>query len=186
MNILVIGGSASGKSEFAENIAVSLSNKDTRLYIATMQPFGEEAMKRIDRHIKLRESKGFESVDCYKELAKLDFSKHYDAVLLECMSNLLANEMFAEGADILRIADKILLGIENTLNYTDNLVVVSNDIGFDINDYSPETKEYISLLGEINRRLAKRFDSVYEVVCGIPIAHKSNKQRGSSQCLNGC
>ena len=48
MLTVVTGGSGSGKSELAENIAVKFTGK--KYYIAAMQPFGEEALKRIERH----------------------------------------------------------------------------------------------------------------------------------------
>ena len=50
MFILVTGGSGSGKSEFAENIAMKLGGK--MLYVATMKPYDDECLKRIERHKK--------------------------------------------------------------------------------------------------------------------------------------
>ena len=57
MLALVIGGSGSGKSAWAENLAASLGEQ--RLYIATMQPFDEECSRRIARHIEMRREKNF-------------------------------------------------------------------------------------------------------------------------------
>ena len=62
MMILVTGGSGSGKSAFAEDCVVSFGKTD-RIYIATMYPFDEESRKRVQRHRKMRQGKGFETVE---------------------------------------------------------------------------------------------------------------------------
>ena len=61
MLILVTGGAASGKSEHAEKIICARAH--SKLYLATMQPFGKSARARIARHRKLREGKGFHTVE---------------------------------------------------------------------------------------------------------------------------
>lgn len=173
MLILILGGSGSGKSAFAEDVARTLSNN--LLYIATMQPFGDEALSRIDRHVQMRQDKGFESVDCYTDLERMPYAKPYGAILLECLSNLLANELYAENASANLTDKKIINSVNFTLQQTQNLIIVSNDIGFDVNDYSDETVDYIQKLGNLNRRLSARADVVIEVVCGIPIYRKGKK-----------
>ena len=62
MIVLVIGGSGSGKSEFAENICMELPAEEKR-YIATMQAFDEESRARIAKHRKARSGKGFETIE---------------------------------------------------------------------------------------------------------------------------
>lgn len=61
MLVLVTGGAASGKSEHAEKIICARAH--SKLYLATMQPFGKSARARIARHRKLREGKGFYTVE---------------------------------------------------------------------------------------------------------------------------
>jgi adenosylcobinamide kinase/adenosylcobinamide-phosphate guanylyltransferase len=111
MVIVVIGGSGSGKSEFAENLAVKL-NRDHLIYIATMQPFGEEGRKRIVRHQVLRQDKNFHTIECYTDLDILSITEK-TTVLLECMSNLVANEMFSDGSEKVDIMKKQENKIEN-------------------------------------------------------------------------
>ena len=105
MLTVVTGGSGSGKSELAENIAVKFTGK--KYYIAAMQPFGEEALKRIERHRKMRAEKGFETIEKYTDIDELTFTRK-DLVLLECVSNLCANEMFSGRMDKNIAADKII------------------------------------------------------------------------------
>ena len=95
MFYVVTGGSGSGKSAYAENLVLSLG-EGRRIYIATMMSFDDESTKRIARHRKMREGKQFETVECYTGLDSIRLKKD-DIVLLECMSNLAANEMYAQG-----------------------------------------------------------------------------------------
>ena len=99
MMIVVSGGAASGKSAHAERILCRHAPEKSRLYVATMQPFGKAAEARIARHRALRAGKGFDTAERYTDLAHFSLSRRYDGVLLECLSNLLANELFSsEGA----------------------------------------------------------------------------------------
>ena len=70
---LVTGGSGSGKSEYAEQLITEFGEKERwrkRYYLATMMPFGEETKQKIERHRKMREGKGFCTVECYLDLKK--------------------------------------------------------------------------------------------------------------------
>ena len=69
MMILVTGGSGSGKSAFAEDCVVSFGKTD-RIYIATMYPFDEESRKRVQRHRKMRQGKGFEQSNVIQVLIR--------------------------------------------------------------------------------------------------------------------
>ena len=88
---VITGGSGSGKSAYAEQCILDLKGEN-RIYIATMYPFDEESHQRIQRHRKMRKEKKFSTIECYTGLKNVEIPK--DAhVLLECMSNLTANEM---------------------------------------------------------------------------------------------
>ena len=92
---VVIGGSASGKSEYAENLILSLSGDEKVDYIATMKCLDEETRERIDRHKLRRDGSRFVTIEQEKNLSELDRNSLHDFGMLECMSNLLANEMFS-------------------------------------------------------------------------------------------
>ena len=170
MLILVTGGSGSGKSAFAESVVMGLKARPN-LYIATMYPFDEECHRRIARHRLMRRDKGFETLECYTGLkdAKIPSS---GTTLLECMSNLLANEQFELGGTDEEILDRIQQGIQNLKEQTDDLIIVTNEIFSDGCRYDAETVRYIRLLGNLNIRMAEEADAVTEVVYGIPIRRK--------------
>lgn len=172
MLIVVSGGAASGKSAHAERILCAHTPAGSRLYVATMQPFGKAAEKRVARHRALRAGKGFETAERYTDLAHFSAGRRYDGVLLECMSNLLANELFSpEGAGE-RAEDAILEGVRRLEAQCGVLVVVTNDIFSDGETYPPETMAYLRALGRINRALFAAADAAAESVCGILLPHK--------------
>lgn len=175
MMTLVIGGAASGKSEYAESLL--LNTPGPRYYIATMQPFGEEAMERIRRHRAMRAQKQFTTIECYTNLSSVCLPER-GAVLLECMSNLTANEKYApEGAGA-HAYEAILNGIDSLRKQSDRLVVVSNEVFTGGNRYAGDTDQYLRLLAEINRALAARADAVCEVVCGCVQYYKGREDHG--------
>lgn len=169
MLTLVTGGSASGKSEYAERLLDSVTG--AKYYIATMQPFDDECVKRIDKHRAARAGRGFETVERYLSLDTLSMPKS-GGVLLECMSNLVANEIYSEGGAGKLAAKSVLDGVARLRETTKSLVIVTNEIFSDGCQYAPETREYIAALGEINRRIASIADRVVEVVYTIPIMLK--------------
>lgn len=170
MLYLITGGSGSGKSSFAEDLVVRLSG-DKRYYIATMKPFGDEGRERVERHRLMRQDKGFTTIECYTGIKTLDYEKN-SVYLLECMSNLVANEMFdPEGAKD-RTVEEIIMGMETLLEQTRDLVVVTNEVFSDGFLYEDDMKSYLTRLGTINQWLAARAEHVIEVVYSIPVFHK--------------
>ena len=177
MMILVIGGSGSGKSSYAEEAVCSVSEKDMKkYYLATMQIFDEEGQNKVERHRKLRSGKGFLTIEqpgeIGRSLERMDAGRK--TVLLECISNLTANEMFAGETPKLemQVVQSVISGLEQLRKNTTNLVVVSNNVFEDGIIYDLTTMNYIHAMGEINQRLAAMADQVVEVVAGIPVVIK--------------
>ncbi len=197
---LVYGGSGSGKSEFAENLVLN-SDCESRFYIATMKIFDDEGKKRVERHRKLRGNKNFITIeetnesknleDAVEKIKKMTSDENLEdssgfggekssekkksAVLVECLSNLLANEMFLPGGKILsadEVAGKVISGLKRLFsagNDFSEIVLVSNNIFDDGLDYDEATKSYMEALAKINAFAAKNADKVFEVVAGIPL-----------------
>lgn len=194
MLYLVTGGSGSGKSEYAEQKLCELceaAGGGMKLYLATMIPYGEETRRKIARHRKLRAGKGFVTCECYTDVerfAEEELPKAADGrqsfVLLECMSNLTANEMFGtqesvaddtggeakrEERTVESIAEKICCGIRCLMENCRDLVVVTNEVFSESSGDTPEMRRYKQLLGMVNCRLADQAAETLEVVYGIPV-----------------
>lgn len=173
MLFLVTGGSGSGKSEYAENLAVSLKKKNL-IYIATMFPFDNEGIKKIERHKALRKDKGFLTEECYISLERISIDKA-SVILLDCMSNLVANEMYMEGGAGENTIDKVINGVKKLKDISENIVIVTNEVFSDGIEYDKDTAQYINNLGKINSKLGELAEHVIEVVYTIPIYHKGGK-----------
>lgn len=174
MLIYVYGGSGSGKSAYAEQRIVD-SGEAVRYYVATMEPFGEEGRRRIARHRALREGKGFLTIECPVCIEQLELEAR-GAVLVEDLSNLLANEIWSahgrgwDGVSVLpqTIAD----ACERLAGWHALVVVVGNDVYRDGDACTPEMEHYIDLLAQCQQRICVSADEVIEVVCGIPLVQK--------------
>ena len=157
---IVTGGSASGKSEYAENI---VPNTGSRVYLATMEPFGAEAETRIARHRKLREGKGFETIECPVNIERVLEACRGKDVLLEDLPNLVANEMFSSHAhSTAGIAEQIL----DLAHISESLICVTGILTADGRKYDESTMKYLKELAAIERTLAAHADRVIEVACG--------------------
>ncbi len=177
---LVTGGSGSGKSAFAEDRICQYAKEceGNLFYIATMMPFGEETKRKIKRHRRMRADKGFQTIECYTGLEQLAeqgdeecpgwADSFHPCVLLECMSNLTANEIYQPergGADV---AERIIRGVMALQKKCRHLVIVTNEVCSECTEDSEEMQQYKQILAAVNVRLAEMADEVTEVVYGMP------------------
>lgn len=208
MITLITGGSGSGKSAYAEKyICHALSEKGykEKYYIATMQVFDDEGQRKIDRHRRLRAGKGFITIEqprniqnAVSKLQSESSLKTGRSALLECMSNLVANEMFPpadasgiqaaeaekealddtenmkdyENTKIRRVSKKVLKEVGILSENVAELVIVTNNVFEDGVSYDESTMNYIKAMGIVNRGLAAMAENVVEVVAGIPVTVK--------------
>ena len=195
MLILVTGGSGSGKSEYAEECACA-AGCPHMYYIAAMICRDDESRERVRRHREMRSGKGFVTIERYTDLAGLRLPGHTCrepgggsgsegdgsrgaegvCVLLECLSNLTANEMFDKDGSGDGAAEAVKAGIDSLLKQCDNLVVVTNEIFSDGMRYDSASETYRQVLAGINAYLASLADRVVEVVCGIPVILKDSQR----------
>lgn len=185
MVTLVMGTPDSGKSLLAETLAVEAAGEGKKYYIATMIPFGEEGLRRIEKHRRMREGKGFITLEWPENIAgrlsdktfgcnegeEVESEETDDAlirpnstVLLECISNLAGNEMHSErnaGASVEEVKRKIISSIVLLKEKCRNLVIVTNVFPGDGDDYDDETRKYVKLVDCVNGELFLLADKVY-------------------------
>ena len=167
MFITVTGGSGSGKSAFAEEQILKFP-PGNRIYIATMMCFDEESRKRVARHRQMRKDKQFETLECYTDLEHAAIP-YGSTVLLECMSNLTANEIFSLDGAKDQAYEAVCRGLLHLKEQAGHVCVVTNEIFSDGISYDMETQNYQRVLGKLNAFLAEISDACYEVVYGIPL-----------------
>lgn len=201
MITLIIGGSGSGKSAYAEDYVLAAAADLPKYYIATMQVYDAEGERKVERHRRLRAGKGFVTIEQPTDIGKAGIKiagnawneqekgdihevdgmdapkeeKQGGVALLECMSNLVANEMFSgeQMQETDAVVRRVTEGIEALAKQQlTHLVIVSNNVFEDGIAYDASTLRYIEVLGRINTRLADLADHVVEVVVGIPVTVK--------------
>ena len=186
MILLVTGGSGCGKSAYAEKRVMELAapGRETIYYLATMQVYGEEGRKKVERHHALRLGKGMQTIEQPRDVAEVipKLSGSACTVLLEDLGNLVANEMFLMAEDGTpkevpwqRAADKIISQLTKLEKCVSNLVLVTNNVFEDGICYEESTQNYIRALGRVNEALAGRATEAVEVVVGIPLSLKNGK-----------
>ena len=169
MLTLVLGGAASGKSEYAEVLV--LRSTLPRYYLATMQVWDAECAARVEKHRRMRAEKRFETVECPLHLDAVRLPARGTA-LLEDLGNLTANELYNPAGAGDAAAAHILQGLDALAAQCENLVIVSNEVFSGGADYAGDTNRYLLALAQVNNAVAARADAVVRVVCGVPVYYK--------------
>lgn len=172
MLMVITGGSGSGKSKLAEEYAMRLC-PDQKIYIATMTARDEESLARIEMHKERRVPMGFVTLEQGVHMEQIDVTGE-SLVLLECMSNLVANEMYAPEGVREEVAEHIMVGIRHLKAQVKHLIIVTNEVFFDVN-LDAQTKAYVDIMGDVNRKLSAISDVYMESVYGLPVVYKGGK-----------
>ena len=175
--IFIIGGARSGKSNFAEKMAVD-SGKSVA-YLATARPLDEEMAFRIEKHREKRLNtwETYEEPIRVRELvSRLGLEK--EVILIDCLTLLTSNLL-------LRKEDKvedpewqkeILLEIEKlaeiSFRVTAQVIIVSNEVGMGLIPDNTLGRVYRDILGRANSIIADKADEVFLMVSGIPLKIK--------------
>lgn len=180
MRMLLTGGSACGKSSFAEQVLLQLPRP--YYYIATMQPYGADGAAKVDKHRAMRADKGMVTIERYHDLADLQLPQR-GTVLFEDIPNLLANEMFDDAGVMHDPTDPLAKGIAALVAQADNILIVTNEVGSGLYSYESTTQAYVRMLGAINQYAAGLCDYAYEFVCGIPLQLKAPQASSEEQAV---
>ena len=162
--ILIMGKNNSGKSAYAEALAVRF--RQMRYYIATMLHHGEEGASRVQKHIAQRAGMGFITLEMPFSVGGANIPA--DAVaLLEDVSNLLSNAMFDRGTSEEEVLEDMMMLCRRV-----GCVIAVTISELDDGDYNEETLRYIRALKCLNRQLENLADAVIEMYEGTPIFRK--------------
>ena len=162
MLTIIIGGAGSGKSAFAEAHVCGLPGRI--IYLAAMIARAGESRARVEKHRAQRAGKGFETLERGLDLENASIPAGAN-VLLEDLSNLLANEMYEPAGGGINAARR---GLSHLIEKCENLTVVTNEVFSGGADYEDESLRYMRALADLNRELAAQADLVVEVVCTLP------------------
>lgn len=175
---MVLGGSSSGKSGFAEKLAQELQeeyNCDV-FYLATGVITDEEFAARVERH-RLRRPQQWHTIEESRSLAGvIEKWHHHPAVLLvDCIGTWTANLMYSgewdsqdwgmeREADCLREVEAFIRAWDG---FSGAIILVADEVGQGIVPEYPQARAFRDLNGKINQMIAARASHVYLVTAGI-------------------
>lgn len=184
--ILCSGGARSGKSEFAESLALSFEGQ--KAYVATGQAFDDEMSDRIKKHQERRGGALWRNYEVPLHLASSwdDISSSADVVLIDCLTMFTTNHMLKHGsitggqedvneleASILSELHTLLKSIQSTEGKT--VIFVTNEIGLGIVPDNKLARYFRDIAGRVNRAVADASDQLYLTISGVTIELKSQE-----------
>jgi adenosylcobinamide kinase / adenosylcobinamide-phosphate guanylyltransferase len=162
----VLGGAASGKSLFAEQLVGKSEKK--RIYLATSQVFDSEMRTKVDRHLTQRGTDWTtieEPLDLGPALAKMNADQ---TCLLDCATMWLSNHLLAEND--LETAQSDLIAALRACSA--DVVIVSNEVGHGIVPDNALSRRFREAQGRLNIALAAEADLAVLVTAGLPLVLK--------------
>ena len=182
--ILCSGGARSGKSEFAERLALATAGR--KAYVATGQAFDEEMIDRIKKHQE-RRGEIWNNFEVPLHLAKewQNISQFADVILIDCLTMFTTNHMMAHGsiqgqqdanqleAAVLTELESLLASIKSCEDKT--VIFVTNEIGLGIVPDNKLARYFRDIAGRVNRTVATAADKLYVTISGVTIELKSQE-----------
>ena len=169
---LVLGGARSGKTKFAEKLALSLTKKSNKLpiYVATAQAFDTEMQERINSH-KYERADRFQTLECPLGIDEPLISASNDEVILvDCLTLFVSNLLCAESFD----KNKIELFKEAVKITKARLIIVSNETGLGVVPDNKLARQFRDVAGKLNQDIASIADRVTLIVAGLEMPLKND------------
>lgn len=170
MITMVTGGQRSGKSAFAESLALSRSAQP--IYVATARIFDDDFRRRVDVH-RQRRGRMWTTIEEPLNVGTIDVAPRA-TVLLDCLTLLATNWFFECGEEVDRARERIVSELDSLFARDADFVVVTNEVGLGGVSANALQRRFADLQGAVNQAVAARADEVYLVVSGIPVKIKAN------------
>lgn len=165
---LITGGQRSGKSQFAEELALTYSKQP--VYLATSRIWDEEHRKRIEIHKKRRGDQWI-TIEEDKFLSRHNFVGK--VVLLDCVTLWMNNFFFDNGENDQQSLSEAKEELEKLFSQECDLIIVSNELGMGGHPDNKIAMRFNDLQGSINQFIARKADIVTLVISGIPVQIKN-------------
>lgn len=165
--ILITGGQRSGKSSYAEKLALSLSPEP--VYMATSRIWDEEFRQRVVRHQE-RRGPEWTNIEEEKELSRHQVADR--VVLIDCVTLWCTNFFFDLNANVDITLKAVKQEFDHFTRQDATFIFVTNEIGSGAVSENAIQRRFTDLQGWMNQYIASKADQVYLMVSGIPVPIK--------------
>jgi adenosylcobinamide kinase/adenosylcobinamide-phosphate guanylyltransferase len=175
-HVLILGGARSGKTSFAERMAMRAG--ETPLYLASAQALDGEMLERVKLHQQQRH-KRFATLEEPLALstALKAAAREHDVILVDCITLWISN-MLGANREVAAAVDE--LGSVLTQIDSSRVILVSNEVGLGIVPDNPLARTFRDLSGAAHQRLAEICDEVHFIIAGLPMTLKGPRLTESS------
>lgn len=163
----ISGGQRSGKSNYAEQQALRLS--DNPVYLATSRIWDEDHKARIQRHKNGRDA-CWENMEEEKKISRLALSNK--TVVLDCITLWLTNFFVDNNYDADAALAEAKQEFDAFIQQDFNLIIISNEIGMGVHASTDGGRKFADLQGWMNQYIARRADKATLMVSGLPLTLK--------------
>ena len=165
--VLITGGSRSGKSSYAEKMALELSSNP--VYLATARIWDEEFRERVRRH-QARRGPQWTNLEEEKDLSRHDLTGR--VVVVDCLTLWCTNFFFDLESDVDRALEAAKAEFDRFTAQDATFLIVTNEIGMGGTSDNEIQRKFTDLQGWMNQYAASRADEVILMVSGIPVKIK--------------
>ncbi len=168
---LILGGARSGKSRYAEQLAIN-THKPV-LYIATATASDAEMAARIAHHQQQRPTE-WRLRECSLDLvaALQEEAQKPQTILVDCLTLWLNNQLFHfPKQDFSALFDSLA----ETIKFpTADIIFVANEVGLGIIPLGEISRTFVDEAGRLNQKISLVADSVFFIAAGLPLQLKSS------------
>lgn len=171
-HVLVLGGARSGKTAFAERLAMRSGQKPA--YLATAEALDGEMRERVQTHQRQRQGR-FATIEEPVRLGQaiVAAARTHDVILVDCLTLWITNLLEAnqDVADAVEDLAAVLLELDGV-----RVILVSNEVGLGIVPDNPMARSFRDLAGSAHQRLAEICSEVHFIVAGLPMTLKGSAE----------
>jgi adenosylcobinamide kinase/adenosylcobinamide-phosphate guanylyltransferase len=171
--LLITGGARSGKSRYAQELALQLCNNP--VYIATARHWDHEFEKRIQRHRQERDER-WTSIEEEKFISTLDLNSK--VVVVDCITLWLTNFFVDHKNDIDLCLTECKAEMDKLAAMDTTFIIITNEIGMGVHAETEIGRKFTDLQGWMNQYIAQKANEVILMVSGIPVVVKPPTPKG--------
>lgn len=165
--ILITGGARSGKSSYAEELALKLSEHP--IYMATARIWDEEFRQRVQKH---QERRGPEWTNIEEDKYLSKYKVEGRVVLIDCVTLWCTNFFFDHQSSVKKALDEAKQEFDLFTKQDATFIFVTNEIGLGGTSENLIQRKFTDMQGWMNQYIASKADKVILMVCGIPVTVK--------------